>query len=609
MALFSFRKGSKHNVNKWSVIFLLMLLFLSACGRSDVEAPATITFAVPDWEMELGTWSELIEEFEADNPDVQANGHTTPIYFEQIAMSSGTGQPEAAWRWLEFLSRQPPPRSNLIPARRSVTETVGYWKPFDEAQQLTLATTIDRATRLSLQDWPSVSTTLEQILQSVWRQEESPEAALAAAQAQALTDITESLAAWTAQQDGGIVVEAAGQANVPPDAATINFTVMESPLLTPYQEAAQRFHEANRDVVITVSLLNAGSIEEAASQADCFQYIPQVDAAGREAILSLDPFVSTSGWDATDVFPTLLSYYQRNGQLWGLPVEAQPYLIVYDRRLLDAAGQVYPTEGWSKEDFLAMTQQLTSNEGEQKQYGFAGIHDLSDLVLFIDLGNNLLLDTTQGVPLATFTSPEMVEIFTWYTDLYRTHGVKPPFSDEALRDELINNGRTAMWAATSPNTLNEHVGLVPLPGKKTDAIAATRGFFISAQTAVPQVCWRWIEFLSNSPFVVQWDPAHLSQTTSPDYTQRVGPAWAEAYLANMISAERPSLLPRLVSERTLSVYLLWLEEAYRLTIEQNLTPAQALEGIQTKADQYHACLSSSDQGDKDYVACQQQIAP
>ena len=70
--------------------------------------------------------------FPVDNADDQ----TTPSTTQSLWLSSGTNQPEAAWRFMDFLSRQGVTTAGLdvnsLPARRSVAEATGYWDELDE---------------------------------------------------------------------------------------------------------------------------------------------------------------------------------------------------------------------------------------------------------------------------------------------------------------------------------------------------------------------------------------------------------------------------------------------------------------------------------------------
>ena len=57
-----------------------------------------------------------------------AGGHVSGYF-----ISAGTAHPDAAWEWIEFLSRQPPdPTGRGLSARRSVNEESGFWQRLDD---------------------------------------------------------------------------------------------------------------------------------------------------------------------------------------------------------------------------------------------------------------------------------------------------------------------------------------------------------------------------------------------------------------------------------------------------------------------------------------------
>jgi len=77
-------------------------------------------------------------------PVDDASSTTTPVRLSTVVMSAGTIRPEASWRWLRFLSRQPPAEERL-PARRSVAESSGYWEGLDAEQTAAYRYALDHA--------------------------------------------------------------------------------------------------------------------------------------------------------------------------------------------------------------------------------------------------------------------------------------------------------------------------------------------------------------------------------------------------------------------------------------------------------------------------------
>ncbi len=82
-------------------------------------------------------------------PEGAPDEATTPVSVSNLAMSAGTQQPEAAWRWIEFLSRQSRPPISLgikfMPARRSAAEAGGYWDDLDAGYAEALRYAIDHS--------------------------------------------------------------------------------------------------------------------------------------------------------------------------------------------------------------------------------------------------------------------------------------------------------------------------------------------------------------------------------------------------------------------------------------------------------------------------------
>jgi multiple sugar transport system substrate-binding protein len=381
------------------------------------------------------------------------DSRTTPIHFEQVAMSAGTAHPEAAWRWLGFLSRQPPSHGQ-VPARRSVAEANGFWDELDEELASALHFAMDHATRPSLADWGVAYEALNAELRAVFEGKKSVEEALVAAQVQAMADL-EAEAAQRAAATPSPVVVATAEPRPAEGAVTITFMPLGNTLgLKPFRDAARRFHAAHPDVVVEIKnpSSTADSIAGLAEQADCFQYIPYLDNPETlTAILSLEPFLEAEpSFDPDDFFPLLLTQYRRDGEIWGLPAEAQPYVIEYNQDLFDAVGREYSRADWTLDDFLTLGQDLTWGEGENKQYGFVGTtYEMLDLLMFVERLGGKVLDDAQDPPAATFNDPATMEAVEWYADLYLLHGVRPIFVTEEERKALINHGRAAMWPVLS----------------------------------------------------------------------------------------------------------------------------------------------------------------
>jgi multiple sugar transport system substrate-binding protein len=82
-------------------------------------------------------------------PVASADAHTTPVSTQSLVMSAGTQQPDAAWRFLDFLSRQTVGSLvggvQSLPARRSTAEAGGFWDDTDAELAEALRYAIDHS--------------------------------------------------------------------------------------------------------------------------------------------------------------------------------------------------------------------------------------------------------------------------------------------------------------------------------------------------------------------------------------------------------------------------------------------------------------------------------
>ncbi len=554
--------------------------------------------------------------YPVDGPDSK----TTPIHIVQVAMSAGTAYPQAVWRWLDFLSRQSPSQPGKIPARRSVAEMAGFWNNLDEETAATLRFAVNHAIAPSrlMTDWPAAYEALNAELRAVFNGEKSVTEALAAAQTQALS----GLAAEADRRSAATPVVMTVATVEPPPAAgatTITFVPLGGDLgIDPFRDAASRFHKSYPGVVVEVRNPDfAGSnVAVLAGQVDCFQAIPSLDDPKTlSAILNLDPLLEADpSLSIGDFFPALVDQHRRAGQTWGLPAAAQPYVIEYNRELFDEAGLDAPAVDWTLNEFLTLAQALTQESAEGKQYGFVGIYETFDLMLFVEQLGGRILDDTQYPPAAAFADPATVEAVQWYVDLAMRHGVKPILASEEERETLIGAGRAAMWSGSFDRYGDLNIGVLPFPAGSDAApapILNTNGFFISAKATAPQACWEWIKFLTTQTSIVQGLPARRSIATSEAYRQRVGAERADVYIASIESSQTPSVFLRLIGQNWLSPYVFWLEEAYQQIVEHGLPAEAALTQAQEKADAYRACVVANQVLDdpQGYRTCVEQADP
>jgi len=582
-----------------------------------------------------------VAPFPQDTPDAR----TTPAWTASVAMSAGTTQPDAAWRWMVFLTRQAiegvGQGAQQLPARGSAAEASGYWGRLDEE----LATALRYAWEHGyVAREPVAYNAFQEALHMVMREEKAVADALAEAQALAEAELLAELPGQAGATPAPTFVVAPAEKETPiaTQASKITFIPgLGSFNLEPYRRLAEQFHQEHPDIIVEVKMLDitgaggaAPDLASMAQSADCFQWYPGFqEPKNRQAILGLEPFLEADlAFNTDDFFPQLFEQFTYQGQIWGLPADVTPFVIEYNKDLFDAAGVGYPTLGWTWEDFLEAAMTLTTGEGEDKQYGFvAEVFESSDLLFMLErLGANLV-NEEDDPPAFTFTDPSVIEALRWYASLSTEHGVKPIFITDLTklvgasasyleREGLINQGRAAMWTSSGTTAAlfgprsNLNIGVAPLParadGTSRASLVTASGYFISATTENHLACWQWITFLTGQAEAVQGFPARRSVAESEAYRQRVGADKADAYMASIMDVAEPSALQVISDEDWLGGALLWLYQAYGKVLDGKAGVEEALDEAQRLADDYRACVISGDDfSQAAWEACLKQTDP
>jgi len=270
-------------------------------------------------------------------------------------MSAGTAQPELAWQWMVFLTRQPPIDTGtgvvMLPARRSVAEAAGFWTRLDPDLARALRYAADHAlpwhrrTRRTKR-WTG------QWYRS-WARVRRGRGSRPGA-AQALADV-QTAAARPRRRHLCRAVLPRARAGRHGRADYLSRHRRRAAVDT-YRDLAALFAQDHPDIVVdVVAPTLEQSLADLAAAADCFEWAAVSPGPDEQpAILSLDPLLDADpAFPIDDFYPQLLDSFRREGRLWGLPSGTTPYVIEYNKDLFDAAGVAYPAPGWTTDDFLA----------------------------------------------------------------------------------------------------------------------------------------------------------------------------------------------------------------------------------------------------------------
>lgn len=518
-----------------------------------------------------------------------------PRSVDGFFISAGTAHPHAAWHWLIYLSENYQPFSDgVLPARRSVAEQMIWWEALDEETRAVFEYALAHPSTDDIQSCGL----LRWAAKLVFENNANVEEALAAAQEEALQEQSELAEALPLAARPVATLRP-----TPAEAQTIiAFALSPDADMSVYRALVTVFQENHPDIQIEIIPASA-DLAELATTADCFGGMFSIHTSEmRRHIRNLEPLLEAdTDFEPDDTYPQFLETFQHNGELWGLPYQANALMVYYNRALLAEAGVTPPRLAWSFDDFLDIAVAL-SKDG---QYGFTTREGAyGDLIFVLERMEAHLFDDTHEPPTPTFDDPTVVAALGRYADLFHAQPLSPrsPSTQSGWPDAVVGGNhpagvqteQVAMWIdslefhADGP-PLPFETGVAPLPGGlRTGTEFNVRAYYISAHTDKPAACWEWLTFLSRQPEVVQLLPARRSVATSPSWQSQVDEATLPAYQATL--EYNDALIFHLRFEIPWLAYTYpWLDEAFQATVAGD-DVGWSLAKAQRKAEAYILCL-------------------
>lgn len=234
--------------------------------------------------------------------------------------------------------------------------------------------------------------------------------------------------------------------------------------------------------------------------------VPTFAAAG--ALMDIRSAMSKHGSSLPAGYTqALLSSFENNGHLYGLPRDNDTKVIFYNRALLRKAGLKDPASNWSWDDLRTMARKLTVRQGSRaSQYGFA--FETGWWRLFIWQNGGDLFDNLAKPTKVTMASPQAVQALQFMADLINKDKVTPAASqivDSTNIGPMFASGQLAMAFgnhALIPTFVNTHgldwgvVGMPRFSGHKPANVAGGAGYCISRWTQAPDAAYQLWSFLT-----------------------------------------------------------------------------------------------------------------
>lgn len=287
--------------------------------------------------------------------------------------------------------------------------------------------------------------------------------------------------------------------------------------LAAQQVVIDAYMAENPDVAVELVTVDFGELRTkiitgrtAGISADVYHFyhlwLPDFVNAG---VLAEPPQASLTYIDDNVAQGTIDAVSSSDGTTWGYPTEVNPYLLVYNKRLLAEAGYDAPPANWEelKEIAAAITQ--VDDTGAISQLGFgviAGwdsgiVHPFSAL-LFSNGGSYLSADRSS----AEFNSPQGIETLQLYADMVANGGTDASIS--GLGD--FPSGTVGMvimapwWRATLRAAegidFDTEVGVAEIPvgpsGESPSSIAYTWLFAVDSNSPNKPAAWDFIHWIN-----------------------------------------------------------------------------------------------------------------
>ena len=147
-----------------------------------------------------------------------------------------------------------------------------------------------------------------------------------------------------------------------------------------------------------------------------------------QVVLDLRPFAARVGVNLDAFYPAVLGIFAREGRVYAFPKGFSPLVYYYNRALFDAAGEPYPVDEWTWDEFVAAAKRLTRDldgDGTTDQWGTAVVRPFYAWQAMIWSGGGDILTPDGSRASGALDSPETIAALDLLTSLVTVHQVAP----------------------------------------------------------------------------------------------------------------------------------------------------------------------------------------
>ncbi len=204
-------------------------------------------------------------------------------------------------------------------------------------------------------------------------------------------------------------------------------------------------------------------------------------------------------------------YTERNGDTYLVPMQVATMVMFYAKKLFDEAGMAYPTDDWTFDEFVDISQKLTKEVDGKKQWGYQANGNWFRDIHWIRGSGQQEFDTLIDPKTSQFNQQEIIDIVQLIaSDFYHTMAISPKPADLDSGAGGINAGQSAMkyegawWfpQMVTPQMRDEGTAIdfdVVLMPKQQDENRPHRGWaegLVVFDSAPVDAAWESIKFMA-----------------------------------------------------------------------------------------------------------------
>lgn len=272
------------------------------------------------------------------------------------------------------------------------------------------------------------------------------------------------------------------------------------------------------------------------------------------AFADLSAFVAQDNLDLATFYPGTVEQFMFDGKPYGLPYDAAPEVVYYNKTMFDTAGLDYPTDNWSYEEMRETAKLLTLDAAGNNatspdfdptqivQWGWNSTPSNIFSRHYIQVrGADYCVNADCTV--TSFTSPEVVEAFRFWADMAQVDYSAPydvySGGQTGVPGDPFVAGKAAMGfnnIAFAP-TINEQSDIeydIVQPFAGVDGTRygpiSTQGWVMSASSANPESAWALLQELTSEAFLTTYvaQPGHGIPALRAASAAAINPANAPA---------------------------------------------------------------------------------